>query len=131
MKSAVETFARMCLNELLDESVYWIRQTANLRSEEAVHQLRVSLRRLQQGLRVFAKYLPRRGLSRVRKQVRTLLQAAAEVRSRDIAAQLIVDLGGDPAPLLVERKTAMKDLLQLASRDAADSVKWRKRLDLR
>ncbi len=131
MKSAVETFARARLNDLLDEAVYWVRQTANLRSEEAVHQLRVSLRRLQQGLRVFAKYLPERGLNRVRKDVRKLLRAAAEVRSRDIAAQLVTELGGDAAPLLVERKARMKDLLELASRDAADSVKWRKRLDLR
>jgi CHAD domain-containing protein len=55
---------------------------------EEVHDLRVSIRRLGQRLRVFGAWVPRKAARKVRERIREVLGMAGEVRDRDIAAEL-------------------------------------------
>jgi CHAD domain-containing protein len=82
-------FAEAQTLELLRNVVAHIYTTADDAHPEAVHKLRVSIRRLQQSLRLFRPYFPKQGAKRVRKQMRSIMKAAGELRNRDIALDLL------------------------------------------
>jgi CHAD domain-containing protein len=60
---------------------------------DAVHDLRVSIRRLSRGLRVFTRFFPPKSCKHIRRELSELMSAAAEVRDRDIAAELLEKAG--------------------------------------
>jgi CHAD domain-containing protein len=62
-----------------------IERVAESPDEEAVHKMRVSIRRLQQAIRVFRQYLRKRGVKRVRADLKRLMDPAGELRNLDIA----------------------------------------------
>jgi CHAD domain-containing protein len=61
---------------------------------DEVHDLRVSIRRLGQRLRVFGDWVPKKAARKIRRRIREVLGMAGEVRDCDIAAEL-----GDHLPL--------------------------------
>ena len=77
---------------------------------EAVHKMRVSIRRLQQALRLFRQFFRNRGVERLRKQLKEVMTAAGELRNYDIAIALARRLG-TPVPSLAERRIAAKQQL--------------------
>ncbi len=85
---------------------------------DAVHDLRVSIRRLSRGLRVFAQFFPGKSSKRVRRELSELMDAAAEVRDRDIAADLLVKAGvakhGRPVIALGKQRRGAAEALQAA-----------------
>jgi CHAD domain-containing protein len=105
--------------------------------DEAVHDLRVSIRRFSQSLRVFSSLLPKSEARKIRKKLRRVMKIAGEVRNLDIAAQMVAEskIRG-LKPLLTEitesRKELQRQLLetlrQLANRDF--TTRWRERLQL-
>jgi CHAD domain-containing protein len=72
--------------------------------------MRVSIRRLQQGLRLFAQYFRKRGVRRVRGELKEIMEPAGELRNFDIAMQLVRRLGS-PLPHLSEQRVAAKQRL--------------------
>jgi len=104
---------------------------------DAIHDLRVAIRRLNGCLRLFAQFYPGHSRKKLRADLKDLMHASGEVRDRDIAIELLAE-AGVPADgplagrLRAERAQAAGDLrsaLQLwKRRDAARS--WRTRLDL-
>jgi len=104
---------------------------------DAVHDLRVTIRRFTQSLRVFASLLPQRQARKVRKRLRRLMTAAGQVRDRDIALGFL-DKAGWPARspirarLARERKEQGQALAELLKRwnKRNFSVKWRSSLQL-
>jgi CHAD domain-containing protein len=100
--------------------------------EEAVHDLRVSLRRFFAALRIFRDLFPRRHADRIRKELRLVLKLAGEVRNRDIALALAQEAGVGPRAAVTlglhrQRKESvhvLKNALhQAESRDVAQ--RWR------
>jgi CHAD domain-containing protein len=61
--------------------------------EAAVHDLRVAIRRLSRGLRVFGQFFPGKSWKRIRLELSDLMDAAARVRDRDIAVELLEKAG--------------------------------------
>ncbi len=98
----------------------------------SVHLLRVSIRRLQQCLRVFAQYLPERGTRKLRKRLSTVKDSAGEMRNHDIAIALMKKLDGNSNALRKQRVEARRDLdktlRQMARQDLA--LRCRKWLQL-
>lgn len=84
------------------------------RDEDAIHDLRVSIRRLSEGLRVFRQFFPAAGRKKVRRRLKRLMDLAAAIRDRDIALQLLTaaSLGQDSLAEGVrrERQSAEHDL---------------------
>lgn len=72
---------------------------------DAIHDLRVSIRRLTQALRAFADVIGRRRARRTRRKLRVWMDAAAEIRNRDIALELLAAAGVPPDSAL-SRQTA-------------------------
>jgi len=82
-------FAEAQVNAKLERVVAEIERMRTEVSEDAVHDLRVSIRRLAQALRLFGELLGRKAARALRQRVRPLLKGAGEVRNRDIAAGIV------------------------------------------
>lgn len=64
-------------------------RTAKSPGADAVHDLRVAIRRLQQGLVTFKELFPRKPAKRIRKQLKAVLAAAGKLRDCDIALEIL------------------------------------------
>ena len=117
---------------LLDEAVQAIQRAAETSDEEAVHKMRVSIRRLQQALRLFRQYMKRDGIEYVKDRLRALMTPAGELRNRDIAVGLVDEAGGDTTQVFqqrIEYKQELDSVLKRYAKPELGSV-WREKLGL-
>lgn len=89
----LEKYARDCASHLVDRLATEIKRAANEHDAEAIHDLRVAIRRLTQALRAFRTLLGKEPVKEVRTDLRQLMDLASEVRSRDIALELFARAG--------------------------------------
>lgn len=82
--------------------------------EDEVHDLRVSIRRFSQAVRIFEPLLPKRA-RKVARRTRVLLAAAGEVRDLDVGIERLLKLGvPERDPLLLSMHESRRRLsLQL------------------
>lgn len=127
--SEMAQLAREKVSKALDNVTIGISGVARTADEEAVHKLRVSIRRFSQAIRVFRQYVPRRPSRRIQRRLRTLMRAAGEVRDRDIAMKLLAGTV-DLTQLKQEREAAQQELTSLAGSiyNSRTSRRWRERL---
>jgi CHAD domain-containing protein len=130
-------FAAGETSKLLTRLVFQVHQAAVRHDPDSIHDLRVSIRRFLEALRVFARLLPKSKVRSIRKRLKRILDAAAETRDRDIALVLLAEAGAPPeSPIFValsaERKAAERRLLsEIALLDRLDySAGWRRALNL-
>ena len=130
--SPMESFAIQKFEELIDAVVFGLHDAARLDDADAVHRLRVSVRRFQQALRVFEQYLSRRGVKQIRSQLKKAMSAAGDLRNRDIAIDLVRKSGQDFPELRASRADSRKafraTLREIGRKDLA--LKWRSALGL-
>ena len=114
-----------------------VSRTAKEGDAEAIHNLRVSIRRLRRCLQVFSAFYPGRSWKKIRRRLADLMDAAGEVRDRDIALEMLAAAGISPRAAVVmqlegERRQAGRtlqvDLDRWKERDFAR--KWRKELEV-
>jgi CHAD domain-containing protein len=114
-----------------------LKRAAREADADAIHDLRVSIRRLSRCLRVFAGFYPGRSWKKIRAELHGLLQSAGAVRDRDIALELIGEAGvsaraGICRRLSTERKAAELEMIEeigrWSRRDPA--AKWRRKLEI-
>jgi CHAD domain-containing protein len=112
-------------------------RTARSGEPEAIHDLRVAIRRLKGCLGLFAVFYRARGRKELKKELQNLMDACGAVRDRDIALRLLADAGAPAASAVVRRLTAQrKDAAhQLQSslkgwKKGRVSRRWRTRLEL-
>jgi len=108
-------FAEAQVNARLERVVAEIERMRTEMTEDAFHDLRVSIRRLAQALRLFGELLGKKAARALRQQVRPLLKCAGEVRNRDIAIAIVRRSKTPGAPALVrtlkeERTASMNQL---------------------
>ena len=122
---------------LLARLAFQVNRALKLADPDAVHDLRVSIRRFTHCLRFFAAFFPRGEVKKVRRRLGRVMRLAAEVRDRDIALELALEAGlPSGTPPLVELSSARKKAeQQLVDRLATlkkreFTRKWRKRLGL-
>jgi CHAD domain-containing protein len=100
-------------------------------SEDCIHDLRVSIRRLAETLRVFEDVLPDDSAAAVRKDLRVAMRLAGAIRNHDIALDLArkakVEVG---ASFHEERAAAVRGLCEVLSKWNGDGVfdVWRAEL---
>lgn len=135
--NATTRFARRQANRLLTDLGRKLAGAAKSAGPDAVHDLRVAIRRLQQVLAVFKTSFPPRPRKKVRRILKQIMDPAGEVRNCDIAAILIPKLDPKIAPQLrrkiqSDRKTAERLLVQSLRRlvDRDLPAKWRVGLEL-
>jgi len=89
----ISVFARRQIASRLGELSRRLETALSRREQETVHDLRVAIRRFSEALKVFRSLLPEAETKRVRKRLRKIMTAAAEVRDRDIALQFCKKAG--------------------------------------
>lgn len=104
---------------------------------EAVHDLRVAIRRMNACLGLFAQFYPDGGRKELKKELKGLMQACAAVRDRDIALALLAEAGVPRGAavaqrLAAERKDAARELRGVLKpwKDGRSPREWRVRLEL-
>lgn len=119
-------------SELLDRVAHEIHRAVKHADADAIHDVRVAIRRLRQCLDVFAPLLGSRASKKLSKKVRKILKAAGELRNLDIAIDLLkkarlARTGPLVSAIRKDRVKFAKDFAQaLAKFDNGDIVgKWR------
>ena len=104
---------------------------------DAVHDLRVAIRRLSRCLRAFARLYPAHSWKKMRRRLSGLMDVCGAVRDLDIAVELLGKAGLPPESPLVrrleeERVLAERALLAELQRwkESAVSVEWKAQLGL-
>jgi CHAD domain-containing protein len=130
-------YVRLQTGVLLRRLAFQVNRTARTGDADAIHDLRVAIRRLSRCLRVFAQFYPGHSWKKMRRRLAVLMEACGSVRDRDIAVGLLQKAGVPPAsPLLrqldAERRTADRELRRelLRWKQRAFSRRWRVRLEL-
>jgi CHAD domain-containing protein len=120
----MDAFASLQVNRLLGKLAFQVRHAAKRPDEEAIHDLRVSIRRLSQCLREFRQFFPRHETKKILRQLGKVMDLAAEMRNRDIAIELIGGEGG-AAPKFLTVLRQERD--QAKTKLTRALVQWRRR----
>lgn len=122
---------------LLRRLAFQVNRAARTGEAEAIHDLRVAIRRFSRALRAFAQFFPGGSGKKVRRQLALVMDAAGSVRDRDIALELLAEVGIPARSAIVtrlgtERKHANRELLRELRRwrTRSFSRKWRSQLEL-
>lgn len=117
---------------LLNSAAEAIEHASHTPDEDAVHKMRVSIRRLQQAIRLFKQYLEEDGVTHVKHRLRAIMEVAGELRNRDIAMALVTKAGGDDTELAAQRLAYQKQLETVLKRYAKTHLAqaWREKLGL-
>lgn len=121
----MDRFASVQASRLLGKLAFQVRHAAIRPNEEAIHDLRVSIRRFSQCLREFQQFFPRRETKRILKQLAKVMDLAAEMRNRDIAIKLI-GKKGQPAELAFVQNLR-REREQVKGKLNRALVQWRRR----
>lgn len=117
----LDAFARGRVDELLARLQGQLVNVVSAADPDAIHDLRVSIRRLTQALRALRGVFAKKSVRPVRRDLKDMMDLAAEIRNRDIALQLMSDAGIAPdSPLAksfaIQRSANQRRLVNLARR---------------
>jgi CHAD domain-containing protein len=130
-------YVRLQTGILLAGLASQVNRAARTGDAEAIHDLRVAVRRLSRCLRVFAQFYPARSSKPMRRRLGGLMDACGSVRDRDIAIELLEKAGVPAASPLVrqldrERRAADEEMRRELRRWKARGSwrHWRAQLEL-
>ena len=130
-------FVRLQTLTLLRHLATEVNRAARTIDADAIHDLRVAIRRLGRCLRVFAQFYPGHSWKPVRRHLSDLMGTCGSVRDRDIAIGLLEKAGVPAASPLVrqldqERRAADEELRRELRRWKARGFRrqWQMRLEL-
>ena len=116
---------------------YAVGRAAKSADSDAVHDLRVAIRRLAQCLRVFEQFFPRDRTRKIRRALKQMVDLASEVRDRDVALVLvskakIAPKSELPRRLADDRRSAQRALVTELKQWIRGNLsrKWRSALEL-
>ena len=114
-KSEFELFAERLTAGRIERLARELDLAREDRSPDAVHDLRVAARRLLSTIDCFRAAQQVAGLRRLRKRVKSVLNAGRSVRDRDIALELAADAG-------LDRESPVVRTLERQRSEAADAL---------
>lgn len=128
----MRAFALAKTSDLLGTMVRALNAAAANPHADAVHDMRVSIRRLQQALRLFRQFLPRRAVKQLRKTMRRIMDPAGELRNYDIALELAGPRSSVASSLSGKRAAAAQALAEVLTdvSDPALEERWQAGLKL-
>ncbi|HLK21484.1 MAG TPA: CHAD domain-containing protein [Bryobacteraceae bacterium] len=138
MALTIETrkFASQNATRLLGRLAFQMNSTRKSADADAVHDLRVSIRRFHQALTVFKSSFPGKDARKIRRRMKKLMTIAGEVRNLDIALKLLAKFRNQEAASLrskleSQRKESERVLIGVLKRriERKSSLKWRTALE--
>lgn len=139
MKKAagVREYALEQVASLLGRLVFQVHRAARSNDPDAVHDLRVSIRRFNQSTRAFGQFFPPRDVKKIRRRLRKIMESAAEVRDRDVALGLCAQASLPATAPLCQGIAGQRGEIEHGLRDLLKrfearnySSRWRVRLQL-
>jgi len=134
---SIRKHALQLASVLLRRFAFEVNRTAKPGDPEAIHDLRVSIRRLTHCLRLFERFFPRGEAKEIRRDLKALMTQAAQIRNRDVAIDLLHRAGIRTASAILasmeqEREHGRRQLVESLKRwsHRGSFKKWRSRLDL-
>ena len=121
MKDRMDRFASAQASRLLGKLAFQVRRAAKHPDEDAIHDLRVAIRRFSQCLREFRAFFPKHEVKRILKQLDRLMDLAGEMRNRDIAIGILGVSETSLAGRMRDEREHAKSAL------ASALVEWRRR----
>ncbi|SPE37284.1 hypothetical protein SBA3_2610016 [Candidatus Sulfopaludibacter sp. SbA3] len=112
---------------LLQRLATQVNRAAGTGSPDAIHDLRVAIRRLSRGLRVFAPFYRDDSWKSIRRELRRVMQMAGTVRDRDIAVGCLAKAGVEKGAAIVTRLRAER---RRANREFLDEIRGWKELGI-
>ena len=106
----MQTYVSERVNRLVGQVIAELHRAQQEATVEVVHDLRVSIRRLQAALRAFPTFFPQAESRQILKQARKVLKLAGRVRDFDIALELASESG---IPAHVELSTRLTTLTRI------------------
>jgi CHAD domain-containing protein len=131
--TSMHAYAMRQVSGLLETTIKELRNTARARDAEAIHELRVSIRRLLQALKTFAQYLPKEARERFRDELHSVIKASGGVRDCDVLIEMLADSGVALDTFHQQRTELKKELLATIEPllDGDLSGRWRTDLGIR
>src|SRR3974390_3385920 len=121
----IEKHVRVQTGLLLRRLALQVNRAAKSCDADAVHDLRVAIRRLSRCLRLFSKFYPDGSWKKIRRNLKTLMEAAGAVRDMDIATEFLAEMGIGKASPLVQRLAQSR---RAARRELESEVRsWKER----
>ena len=132
----MQNYAHERASTLLRRLAFRMSRAARLRDADSIHDLRVTIRRFEQCLRIFRQFYPGHQ-KKIHRRLRWIMNLTGEIRNRDIALELLRQAGFPagsalPARLLRERKEIQAELMEGFDRWGRHELyrKWGSRLGL-
>lgn len=133
----MQDYARHQTGLLMNRLSAAINRAARKGDEQAIHDVRVAMRRLSRCLKVFAPFYPDGSWKKIRRRIARLMNSAGAVRDCDIAMELIARCGiarrgAMAAQLAAQRRKNGRELLLEIRRwkDRDYARQWRIKLGL-
>jgi CHAD domain-containing protein len=130
----IRDYAALQIDRLLTQLAKDLKHTQTRSEPDPIHDLRVSIRRFNQALRVFREFVPGAKAKPIRKALKEMMDLTSEIRNRDIAAELIADSKNKKLKqqLRKDRAAYAKRFQEVAGRWNADKVssKWKSALQV-
>jgi CHAD domain-containing protein len=134
--TATRRFAWEQADRLLGRLAFQVGRTIKFHNAEAVHDLRVSIRRFAQALRVLKPCFRGKELRKIRRELKSIMTVAGEVRNHDIALKLLAkskraERSGLQPKIQSRRREAERSLATLLKSwlERKSSLKWRGALE--
>jgi len=138
MASTIETgqYAGQSADRLLGRLAFQMNATMKSPDADAVHDLRVAIRRFSQAFTVFKPCFPGKEIRKTRRRLKRLMTQAGTVRNCDVVIKLLAkshapDTSALRSKLQSERKTDERVLVAALKRriERKSSLKWRTALE--
>ena len=130
----IRDYAIQQMNHLLTTLTFQVHRAAQAPGPKEIHDLRVSIRRFSQGLRLFSDFFPDWEVKKIRKRLKRMMQLTSGIRNRDIAVEFLVKsrIPAHRSRLQKERKAQQRQFSEMVGRWTARdfSAKWRSSLSL-
>ena len=111
-----ERFAEAALRERFAKLLAQVDRCSSKTGAVEVHDLRVSIRRFSQALRIFAPMLAPKPVKTMRKALHPVMEAAATVRDLDVGMERLIEDGLAEHDSMVEEMNAERRCGELALR---------------
>jgi CHAD domain-containing protein len=130
----IRDYAIEQMNGLLTTLAFRVHRAAQTPGPDEIHDVRVSIRRFSQGLRLFDRLFPAWETKKIKKLLKRMMRLTSEVRDRDITLEYLANLKHPEHErrLRKERDAYQREFSEMAGRWSARdfSAKWRRGLSL-
>ena len=131
----IRDYAIEQMNHLLTRLAFEVHRAARQPEPDEIHDLRVSIRRFSQGLKVFSDFFPAWEVKKVNKRLKRMMRLTSQIRDRDITLEFLAGAkqAAHRARFERERSAYEREFSEMVRRWSARdfSAKWRNGLSLR